>query len=148
MLFILRNPKATLIMFPIPIPIKAWVVGVLMIVFNISLSFQSPTDSTHVAWSVHLAGIAFAFLYFRGNWNFGFLDFSGLFQRLSQKATSRSRPKLRVHHPSADDEPTNLADEADRILDKISKNGESSLTKQERRLMEIYSQKLRERKKD
>jgi membrane associated rhomboid family serine protease len=145
MLFILRNPQATLVMFPIPIPVKAWVVGALMIVGNVYLSFE---NTSHVAWSVHLAGIAFAFFYFRGHWNFGYLDFGGWYQRLSQKAKSRSRPKLRVHRPAEDDEPTNLADEADRILDKISKHGESSLTKQEHRLMEIYSRKLRERRKE
>ena len=46
MLFILRNPHATLVMFPIPIPIKAWVVGVMMIVGNISLSFQPAQDAS------------------------------------------------------------------------------------------------------
>jgi membrane associated rhomboid family serine protease len=144
MLFILRNPHATLMMFPIPVPIKAWVVGVLMIVGNVALSLQ---DTTHIAWGVHLAGIVFAYLYFRRNWNFGFLDFRGMSGRLSQKAKSFTRPKLRIHKP-ADDEPTNLADEADRILDKISKHGEGSLTKQEVRLMQIYSEKLRKRRKD
>jgi hypothetical protein len=36
----------------------------------------------------------------------------------------------------------------DRILDKIHKQGESSLTKQERRMLEIASQKYQKRKKD
>ena len=71
----------------------------------------------------------------------------GSLDRLSQKAKSFSRPKLRIRKP-ADEEPTNLADEADRILDKISKHGEGSLTKREVRLMQIYSEKLRKRKKE
>lgn len=144
MLFIFRNPQATMLMFPIPIPIKAWVVGVLMIAGNIGLSFQSPKDGSHIAWSVHLTGIAFAYLYFRGRWNLG-----NLFQGLRRLPKYLSRPKLRVHQPKADDsEPLDLIDEVDRILDKINQQGESSLTKQERRLLEIASRELRKRRKE
>jgi membrane associated rhomboid family serine protease len=143
MLFIFRNPQATLLMFPIPIPIKAWVVGVLMIAGNIYLSFQSPKDGSHIAWSVHLAGIAFAYFYFRGRWNLG-----NVLQGLRQLPKFLTRPKLRVHQPGDDSEPLDLIEEMDRILDKINRQGESSLTKQERRLLEIASRELRKRRKE
>jgi membrane associated rhomboid family serine protease len=144
MLFILRNPQATLMMFPLPIPIKAWVVGVLMILMNIGLAFDTPHSGEQVAWSVHLAGIAFSYLYFRGQWNF-----SNLFQSLTLKPKFLSRPKLRIHKPEVEDsEPLDLNDEVDRILDKIHQHGESSLTKQERRMLEIASKKYQKRKKE
>jgi membrane associated rhomboid family serine protease len=141
MLFILGNPQATLIMFPIPIPIKAWIVGVFLIVGNV-LGAVSMFGQT--AWGVHLTGIVFAYLYFRGNWRLG-----NLFQGWFHKPNFLTRPKFRVHRPPDEDsEPLNLSDEVDRILDKIHKQGESSLTKQERRMLEIASQKYQKRKKD
>jgi membrane associated rhomboid family serine protease len=140
MLFILRNPRATLVLFPIPIPIKAWVVGALLIVSNV---LGAISQFGYIAWDVHLAGIAFAYFYFRGQWNLG-----NLFQAVLQKPKFLSRPKLRVHKPDDDSEPLDLADEVDRILDKIHQHGESSLTKQERRLLEIASRKYQKRRKE
>jgi membrane associated rhomboid family serine protease len=141
MLFVLHYPQATLTLFPIPIPVKAWVMGLLLILMNV-LGAVSQFGNT--AWSVHLAGIAVAFLYFRGRWHFG-----SLFQNVFHKPKFLSRPKLRVHKPDADDsEPLDLNDEVDRILEKIHQHGESSLTKQERRLLEVASRKYQKRRKD
>jgi hypothetical protein len=141
MLFILNNPRATLIMLPIPIPIKAWVVGVLMIVGNIWIGLGQSTESVQIAWGVHLTGIAFAYLYFRYRWNFGYM-----YDSLLTKTRTLTRPKLRVHAPDDESEIGDMQDEVDRILDKIHKQGESSLTKKERRILENYSKTLRSRR--
>jgi membrane associated rhomboid family serine protease len=143
MLFVLNFPNMKLTMFPIPITMKAWVMGALLILWNIVLAFTPTEYSGHVAWIVHLGGIGFAFLYFRGRWNFG-----NLLHGLTQKPKIFSQPKFRVHAPDDDSEPLDLADEVDRILDKIHQHGESSLTKQERRLLEIASQKYQKRRKE
>ena len=143
MLFVLNYPNVKLILFPIPIPMKAWVMGILLIVGNIGLAIVPTEISGHVAWSVHLAGIAFAYLYFRGHWNLG-----NLFHALLQTPKFLTRPRLRVHKPDDESEPLDLADEVDRILDKIHQHGESSLTKQERRLLEIASRKYQKRRKE
>jgi membrane associated rhomboid family serine protease len=144
MLFVLNYPNVRLNLFPIPIPIKAWVMGVLLIAMNIGLALVPTEYGGNIAWNVHLAGIAFAYLYFRGHWNLG-----KLFQSLLKKPEFLSRPKLRVHKPEVEDsEPLDLADEVDRLLDKIHQHGESSLTKQERRLLEIASKKYQKRRKE
>jgi membrane associated rhomboid family serine protease len=144
MLFIFRNPQATLMLIPIPIPIKAWIVGVMMVLGNLSLSLQAPGDGPHIAWSVHLTGIAFAFLYFRQRWYFG-----NLLQLFTHKPKFLNRPKLKIHKPDVEEsEPLDLTDEVDRILQKIHEHGEASLTKQERRLLEIASKKYQKRKKE
>ena len=80
-------------------------------------------------------------------WNFG---------RLWPKSFSfppqwlRSRPKLRVHSPDGDeDQPDGaLTEEVDRILEKISHEGESSLTRKERRTLETASRQYQKRRQD
>jgi hypothetical protein len=53
------------------------------------------------------------------------------------------RPDVRLHDPEA----TAKEDaEADRILDKIHRQGQSSLTSSERRFMEKYSRRVRQRR--
>ncbi len=143
MLFVLNYPHVKLMLFPIPIPIKAWVMGILLIAMNIGLGLVPSYYSGNIAWNVHLAGIAFAYLYFRGHWNLG-----NFLQSLAQKPKFLARPKLRIHKPAEDSEPLDLNEEVDRILDKIHQHGESSLTKQERRLLEIASRKYQKRKKE
>lgn len=140
MLFILRNPHVTLMLFPIPIPVKAWVMGVLLIVINVS---GAVSMFGQTAWSVHLTGIAFAYLYFRFHWHLG-----NAFGRWFSVPQFLTRPKLRVHRPADDDsEPLDMSEEVDRILDKIHQHGEGSLTAKERRMLEIASKEYQKRKK-
>jgi hypothetical protein len=53
------------------------------------------------------------------------------------------RPKLKIHAP----EPTydNLDAEADRVLEKLHQEGEASLTPRERRVLEDYSRRMRQK---
>lgn len=139
MLFVLNNPHQRLTLFPIPITLKAWVAGVILIVSNVALAFGDNRE--HIAWSIHLGGAAFAYLYFSMRWNIG-----NLLPGLKQKMKQLSGPKLRVHKP--DDEPLDLGEEVDRILEKIHTHGEGSLTKQERRMLEIASQQYQKRRKE
>jgi membrane associated rhomboid family serine protease len=48
-------------------------------------------------------------------------------------------PRLKLHTP---DEETSLEAEADRVLDKIKREGKDSLTRKERRILEEYSRRL------
>ncbi len=67
---ILNFPRVTLILFPIPIPIKAWVLGILLVAYNI---FGQVGQLGNTAFSVHLAGMVFAFFYFKYHWRFMWL---------------------------------------------------------------------------
>jgi len=136
-LFVLNFPNQTLILFPIPIPIKAWVIGVLLIVFNV---VGAVVQFGNVAFGVHLSGMAFAYLYFRNRWSLRWLG-GDLF---SAKWFQR-RPKLRIHDPGEED--TRLAQEVDRILEKIHSQGEDSLTRKERRTLESASKEYQKRRR-
>ncbi|MFN7893471.1 MAG: rhomboid family intramembrane serine protease [Pirellula sp.] len=133
MLFVLNFPKETVYLFVFPIP--SWVLGVFLVLSNL---VSSP--STGVAVDVHVVGILFAFAYFFLGWNFGFLqDLQGTFRRAKRKLLG---PKLRVHQENGATDDA----EADRILQKIHEQGKDSLTSKERKFMEKYSRRVRERK--
>lgn len=148
MLFIFNFPHQTLLLFPIPIPIKAWVLGVIIVGANVLGTLQgwgttpaSGAQGATVATSVHLIGIAFAYLYFRNRWSLRWLG-PGLvgFGRLWR------RPRLRVHRPADDDPDQRLSAEVDRILEKIHREGEASLTRKERRTLENASRQYQRRR--
>jgi membrane associated rhomboid family serine protease len=137
-LFILNFPNVTLVLFPIPIPIKAWVLGIGLVAFNLYGVLQ---QSGNVAFGVHLAGIVFAWFYFQQRWNLG-----RFFEKFIHLPKTLSRPKFRVHHPDDEPDEKDLSAEVDRILEKISREGESSLTRQERRILETASRKYQQRR--
>jgi membrane associated rhomboid family serine protease len=138
-LFVLNFPHATLMLIPIPIPIKAWVIGVLIVVYNL---FGAIASYGNVAFGVHLAGIAFAWLYFQNHWNLG-----RFFGNIFRMPKFPSRPKFRVHNPDEQSETPDLNAEVDRILEKISREGEGSLTRKERRTLETASKQYQNRKR-
>jgi len=155
LLFVLNFPQRTLILFPIPIPVKAWVIGVLLVVYNVfgqagwmTGVSDKPDTVKHTAFLVHLAGLAFAFLYFHFGWNFGRLMPGRLrFDWL------KPRPSLRVHDPEQDrgslpDAEHDLGDEVDRILAKIHQQGEASLTRKERRILQNASRQYQKRRQE
>jgi membrane associated rhomboid family serine protease len=142
-LFVLNFPQRTLVLFPIPIPVKAWVIGVLLIVMNVFGQVGQRGQDDNTAYLVHLAGIAFAFLYFRFRWNLGRLSGPGF-----SLPWRRPRGGLRLHDPQrSEPRETDLGDEVDRILAKIHSQGESSLTRKERRTLENASRQYQEKRR-
>lgn len=139
MLFVFLFPQATLMLY-FAIPVKAWVVGVIIIVANM----LQPMGSG-VAYDVHLVGAGFAALYFFGKLNFGFL---GSYLGNFKSNLGPGRKRLKIHRPSdqADERSQKDEQESDRILDKIYRQGESSLTAKERRFMEQYSKRVRQKR--
>ncbi len=94
-----------------------------------------------VAYDVHLAGIGFAAIYFYGGWNFGFRG--NMWQSIIQRIRA-NRAGIKIHRPTA----TQPSDEtrADTILDKIHRQGQDSLTAKERKFMEEYSRRVRQKR--
>jgi membrane associated rhomboid family serine protease len=137
-LFVLNFPHITLVLFPIPIPVKAWVIGVLLVVFNL---FGTIHQSGNVAFGVHLAGIVFACLYFQYRWNLG-----RFFEYFFHMPKFLTRPKFRIHNPDEEPDESDLNVEVDRILEKISREGEGSLTRKERRILETASREYQKRR--
>ena len=135
-LFVLNFPQRTLVLFPIPIPIKAWVIGVVLVVANLVGALGQVGNT---AFGVHLTGIGFAFLYHRFGWRLG-----GLIGFQLPRPRFKRRPKLRIHDPTPPQ--TDLSAEVDRILEKIHRSGEESLTRKERRVLENASREYQRRR--
>jgi membrane associated rhomboid family serine protease len=139
-------PDAEIIVFPIPVPIKARTLVIGLVVLDVIGSQLWPGDG--IAHLAHVGGALFGYLFFR-------------IQTLSRRAPSQPaqavervvmvqsgsaepdrrtpvtpmRPRRRV-----DADP--VAAEVDRVLDKISEKGLSSLTAAERRFLdEVAKQK-------
>ncbi len=143
MLFAVSFPRQTVLLFFV-LPVPAWVLGVLLVLGDLSTAMSAATDSGQapIAWQAHMAGAAFAFIYFRSRWNL---------TRISENWFSTSwfkrRPKLRVHNPQGEAPPNDdLADRVDRILEKIHLQGEDSLTAKERRMLKSASRQYQKRR--
>jgi hypothetical protein len=135
LLFCVHFPKRTvLLMFILPIP--AWVLGVMIIVLNIAGMGNSEAN---VAFDVHLVGAVFALAYWKLGWNLG---------RWTPRIPKpnrwfRSRPQLKVHDPEEAYEEKDR--QANQILDKVNREGIDSLTPKEKRILEDYSRRMRQK---
>ncbi len=138
-LYALNFPKRILLfMFVLPVP--AWLLGALAVAYDIAGAMGRADQ--HVAYTAHLAGVAFALVYFNQRWNLG-----RLFESAGAWLKGRSRPSLKVFKP--ENEPgAHVADEeVDRILEKIHREGENSLTRKERRILENASREYQRRRR-
>jgi membrane associated rhomboid family serine protease len=143
-LYALNFPNRTLLLFFV-IPMPAWLLGALVVAYDIYGAMGGVAGS-NVAFSVHVAGALFALIYYQQRWNFTRLTEGWLrWPRLPWG----SKPRLRVHRPK--DEPEKKAPDADlnlevdRILEKIGREGEASLTAKERGTLETASRQYRQK---
>ena len=152
--FALNWPDAPIYIWGIfPVPAK-WLVA-LLAVFSLMAAFQGRADG--VAHFAHLGGFAAAFVYLRWDKAVRKRRLSGLgFGDASKKkkfrvvpggadvstTTAAPRPPKRPERPFAGDE--RLLNELDRVLDKISTAGMSSLTSDERKLLDDVSRRYRQ----
>lgn len=144
LLFCLLYPRATILasfLFPVP----AWLMGAFIILSNLLGTANRSALTGGVAYDVHLVGAAFAFAYWKFGWNFrrlpGLDDFKR-FVGLSKKWFA-PRPPLKVHDPEQYYE--DLDAQADRLLEKVNRDGLGSLTDKERRILEDYSRRTRQK---
>lgn len=144
--FVLEWPDAPVLIFPLPVPVKAkW-----LVIFFAGLSLVSGLLGVRdgVAHLAHLGGFAAALLYLRGR---------GLVGR-ARRSVARERGRAVLVHPSSETarraepfgerrrrgaDPAVLA-EVDRVLDKISAGGLSSLTPEERRFLDEMSKRFQQ----
>jgi membrane associated rhomboid family serine protease len=143
MVYIFHFPHRTfLFMFAIPMP--AWVLGILYVYFDLSgaLGGFRLTDQS-VNNVAHLAGAAFGILFYQTHWTLFSLWPESWF-----KSVKRRRSGYRVYRGDRDrdgdgGDPRQLQKRVDDILAKISREGEASLTAEERRTLEEASRKYR-----
>ena len=139
-------PDAELIVFPIPFPIKARTLVIGLVVLDVIASQLWPNDG--VAHLAHVGGAVFGYLFFRVQ------SFSGrqppeparTVERVVMVQSGASEPERQTPitpmRPRRRIESDPVAAEVDRVLDKISEKGISSLTPAERRFLdEVAKQK-------
>jgi membrane associated rhomboid family serine protease len=137
-LFVFWYPNQKLLVWGI-LPVPAWILGLLLVGGDFLRAFDK---NSMIAWQAHLGGAAFAASYFYFGWHLGWMG------RLTEKMP-KPKGKLNVYDPDAEEARPSKADkikeEGDRILRKISEEGEASLTRRERKTLEQYSRELRNR---
>lgn len=141
-LYCLLWPKQTFLLLGV-VPVPAWGLGLFVIGMDL-LSMLGIRDG-NVAWQCHLGGAAFGALYFYLGFQFSNLIPAGL---LSGR-WFKSSPNLKIHDP---DEPAMseadyaaLDEEGDRLVAKVAEFGEASLTAHERKKLEDYSRRMRQK---
>ncbi|MCP4193586.1 MAG: rhomboid family intramembrane serine protease [Planctomycetaceae bacterium] len=140
-LFALNFPHQK-VLFMMFIPMPAWVLGVLIVGFNLLGMHQGPDgQNERIAFDVHLFGAIYGYLYFKTR-----ADLVTVLQpqRWAHRIRlPKRRPKLKVHDPDVRYE--RLDEQADVVLKKLHREGEASLSSQERRVLEDYSRRMQQK---
>jgi membrane associated rhomboid family serine protease len=133
-LFALNFPHQTvLFMFVIPMPM--WVLALIIVGMD---AMGAVNRSGNVAFTAHLGGALFAFLYYQWRWRLERLLPTGeTWRRL------KPQPRLRVHDPESASEAEQAVDD---ILKKIQEQGRDSLTRRERRILEEASREYQKKR--
>ncbi|MFM8495307.1 MAG: rhomboid family intramembrane serine protease [Planctomycetia bacterium] len=145
--FIWYFPRTTVLIWGV-LPVPAWALGLLYFVSDLQ---GAASDSGNVAHVAHIAGAIFGLLYAWRGWNLGGLaDMGAAFRRRRMRVVrpdddrrAASPPAVRPREPERLD--PDLQEQVDRILEKISRSGESSLTTTERDTLTQASRRLKER---
>jgi membrane associated rhomboid family serine protease len=139
-------PDAELIVFPIPVPIKARTLVIGLVVLDIIGSRLWPNDG--IAHLAHVGGALFGYLFFRAQLlaRRSPAQPARTVERVVMVQSGSSEPERRTPvtpmRPRRRIEADPVAAEVDRVLDKISEQGISSLTPAERRFLdEVARQK-------
>ncbi|MGE0607705.1 MAG: rhomboid family intramembrane serine protease [Pirellulales bacterium] len=144
-IFVIHFPMRTIYIFGV-IPAPAWLLAIIYLgseLLQFRQSVAAGGNIDHVGHAAHLAGAAYGALFWKTRWSLGSL-LPGNFSL--NKMSLRPRPKLRVHEPSWDNE-GDFQDRLDGILDKIHREGESSLTAEERHFMEEASRRMQRKRR-
>lgn len=141
------HPDRELLAFPIPVPIRAQTLVTLLAVYDLmGVIFLREAFNTGTAHEAHLGGLLFGWIFIR---------MGGMGRKVASEWVS---PQPRVHHHASvaagesdrqtarppDRRPPALDPaqaELDRVLDKISATGMSSLTATERKFLEDVAKK-------
>jgi membrane associated rhomboid family serine protease len=146
--FAISWPDAPIFVFPLPVPIKAKWLVVILATLDLALAVSGARDG--VAHLAHLGGFVAGFLYLRGA---AWLSERQRPARVEQRrsfAPALAHPRTterrdRAARPAARaPSDAQRASEINRLLDKISAGGIESLTPEERRFLDEVSKELRQ----
>lgn len=145
-LFVLHFPHERVHLFGI-LGMPAWVFGIILVASDL-LGLGGAGVRQH-AYDVHLSGALFAVIYHRFGARFADWWPRGWTWRGGERAAARKRPpqdvRLYVPEEESDAAYDDLDAQADRVLDKLHRQGDASLTADERRVLEAYSRRMRQK---
>jgi membrane associated rhomboid family serine protease len=118
------------------IPMPIWLFAILMVGID---AFGAISRAGTVAFTDHLGGAMFGFLYYQWSWRL-----ERLIPSVDWLERLKPKPKLRVHDPETADDTEKAVDE---ILKKIQDHGRDSLTRKERRILEEASREYQKRRR-
>lgn len=143
--FIWYFPRQTVLLWGV-LPVPAWALGVLYFVSDLQGAASGGGQVANVA---HLAGAIFGGLYAWQGWNLGlFTDLRERFRRSRMRVVRSDDDEPGRRGPDARSQSAldaELQEAVDRILEKISRSGEGSLTNDERDTLTRASRRLKER---
>ncbi len=155
-LFCLKFPHRTIyLMFVLPVP--AWVMGLLLVLGDIMTGRGANTAG--IAFDVHLTGAVLGFLFFQ------FGDRLGWSQTVQRHRPSgrrsswpnpfawlKPKPRLKIHEPSGGGKQEDgeiayeeLDERGDEVLAKWHRDGEESLSEEERKIHKAYSRRMQQK---
>ncbi|MFI5278877.1 MAG: rhomboid family intramembrane serine protease [Gemmatimonadales bacterium] len=145
--FVLEWPDAPVLIFPLPVPVKAKWIVIAIAAFSLYAGYAHVQQG--VAHFAHLGGFAAAFIYLRAG---------SVIARPKPARTAERSPAVLVRPPAAESgrraeysappqrrsAEQAVRAEVDRVLDKISENGLDSLTPDERRFLDEMSKRFQQ----
>ena len=145
--FALHWPDAPILVFPLPVPIRAKWLVVILATLDLALAVSGASDG--VAHFAHLGGFVTGFLYLRGEaWlrhrpgQARIEPRRSLAPALTHRRSGERRDRS-AQRPAGTAGEGTRATEVNRLLDKISAGGIESLTPDERRFLQEVSRELR-----
>lgn len=126
-----------LLMMIIPVELGMLIIG--LVALDVMRALGVFGGETHIAYMAHLGGAAFGYLYYRSGVRLSSSGV-GLVGRLRSWRRRVVQPSVRVYQPPVD----GLDDQVDAILEKISRQGEASLSDRERQLLMEASRRKRQ----
>jgi len=124
------------------LPVPAWALGILYFVSDLQGAANGGGNVAHVA---HLGGAVFGLLYAWRGWSLTGLADVGSRLRQMRRRFKVVRPDDDVHSGPDDEDEVSLQAKVDAILEKISRSGESSLTRDERDTLTRASRRFKGR---
>ncbi len=123
-------PNTSVLLFFV-IPVRLWVLVVVLIGMDVLMTLQADSDVAHTA---HLGGALFGWITARhGGW----------FARLGALWASGAARARRTRERHREREEVDLRSEVDRILDKVNREGLGSLNDKEKRFLKDAGSRLR-----
>lgn len=156
MLFCMKFPTRTILLaFVLPAP--AWLLGVLIVLSDV-MTGKGATGGG-IAFDVHLTGAVLAAVVFRYGHRFGWVGGpprrvrrgGGGGGRRSWFSWLTPKPKLKIHAPTSGEEIDpdvdyeELDERGDEVLAKWHREGEESLSPEERKILTAYSRRMKQK---